>query len=125
MSVLRMKKPFSGFSPYMRQNDCSTIKQVLRKKQFIRATISSQAKARTDGTSYFLFVSWCSQHNQVLKMKSDVNRLRAGILDNTIAGTAATILVSTTNNNEVTLIKKYFETAGMLNIVSRILVSLV
>ena len=62
---------------------------------------------------------------KVLWMKLDANRLRAGIIDDIIAGIVATILVSTTNKMRSFSRKKYFETAGMLNIVSRILVSLV
>ena len=58
-------------------------------------------------------------------MKLDANRLRAGIIDDIIAGIVATILVSTTNKMRSFSRKKYFEMAGMLNIVSRILVSLV
>ena len=109
------------FYPYTRRNDCSTINKVLRKKQFIRARISSQAKARTDGFNTFCFYLVAVDTIKFLQMKSDVNMLRGGILDKIIAGAAPTILVSTTNNNEVTRIKKYFEMAGMLNHISRIL----
>ena len=103
------------FYPYTKRNDCSTINNVLRKKQliiFIRARISSQAKARTDGFNTFCFYLVAVNTIKFLQMKSDVNMLRGGILDKIIAGAAPTILVSTTNNNEVTRIKKYFEMAG-------------